>query len=139
MVAPCAFCRSAMLSASLPHLTSQVKNGKNISSVDTKRDVVCQSTIEGCNFQSCSEVNADGLSPTAKSGCGGGPLTSGNGFDPAFIDCFNQVFELCCSAKVANLAEGTRRGVRSRIALASFLLRTLWQTLVNRLSLKRES
>ena len=72
-----AFCRSAMLRASLPHFTSDVRNGKYSSPVATRRDVVCQSLIEGYNFFSCSEVNADNLSPTTKSGCGRGPLMRG--------------------------------------------------------------
>ena len=50
-----------------------MRNGKYVSSVAIMRDVICQSPTKGLSFLSWSEVNADDLNPTEKSGYERGP------------------------------------------------------------------
>lgn len=50
-----------------------------------------------------------------------------DGFDPAFIDIFEQVLEVYGFPNVEDLSGRKQKGgERSRISPASFLFRTLW-------------
>ena len=120
-----AFCRSTILSASLSHFTSAVRNEKNISFVIIKRDVVCQSSIESCNFLSWSAVNTDDLSSTTKSNCGRESLMRGMNLIQLSSTISIRCSRFVASRKYRISTKRTRRGKRSRMILTSFLLRTL--------------
>lgn len=70
------------------------------SSVPAKRDFACQLPVEGYNFFNCSEVNAEDLNPTAKSGCGRGPFTQGIDLCQLSLNGLDHMFEVYSSAKM---------------------------------------